>query len=118
MEPGRIDMDGANLYALVQAYTTAEPAQKKWETHEVYMDIQYVAAGTERCGWAPVGAMEPAGDYSPEKDIRFYRDSGPSSSVRLQAGCFAILMPEDIHRPGCLAEEPESVCKVVLKVRL
>jgi YhcH/YjgK/YiaL family protein len=118
MEPGRIDIEGPNLYALVQAYQTADPSLKKWETHEAYMDIQYMAAGTEICGWAPAGTMEPAGDYNPEKDIRFYVDSGPHSPIRLQRGSFAILMPEDIHRPGCLAFVAENVCKVVLKVRI
>lgn len=118
MEPGRVDIQGTDLYALVQAYQTAEPADKKWETHEAYLDIQYVAAGTEICGWAPAGTMEPAGDYIPEKDIRYYHDTAPFTPVRLTEGFFAILMPEDIHRPGCRAEQPEAVRKVVLKVRI
>lgn len=118
MEPGRMDIEGTDLYALIQAYDTTEPTAKKWESHERYLDIQYVAAGTETCGWAPAGAMEPAGDYLPEKDIRYYKDAGPFTPVRLQTGFFAILMPEDLHRPGCLAGAPEPVRKVVLKVRL
>ncbi len=118
MEPGRVELQGSDLFALVQAYQTAEPADKKWETHEKYIDIQFVAEGTEICGWAPAGSMVPAGDYLPEKDIRYYLDTAPSTPVRLQSGFFAILMPEDIHRPGCCVEAPEAVRKVVLKVKL
>ncbi len=118
MEPGRLELAGTDLYALVQAYQTADPADKKWETHERYIDIQYVAEGIETCGWAPAGTMDPAGDYIPEKDIRYYKDSAPSSGVRLESGFFAILMPEDIHRPGCHADAEAAVRKVVLKVRL
>ena len=118
MDPGRIELAGTDLYALVQTYQTADPAQKRWETHKHYIDIQYVAEGTEICGWAPAGTLEPEGDYVPDKDIRYYRDSSPSSAVRLGTGFFAILMPEDIHRPGCRADNAQSVRKVVLKVRL
>ncbi len=118
MEPCRIEIDGTDLYALVQSYNTMNAAEKKWETHRNYVDIQYVAFGTEIMGWAPEDSLEPAGDYNPEKDVRFYQDGAPFTPVRLEAGTFAILLPEDIHKPGCAAGMSEPVIKVVVKVRI
>ena len=118
MEPGRIDIEGSDLYALVQRYETVDASQKKWESHERYIDIQYVAAGTEICGWAPAGTLKPAGEYDPVKDIRFYGEGGATTPVWLSAGQFVVLMPEDLHRPGCMAQTPSPVIKVVLKVRV
>ncbi len=118
LEPGRIDIAGDDLYALIQRYETVPAAQKRWEAHERYIDIQYVARGHEVCGWAPAGLLSPACAYDAAKDIRFYADDVTATSVRLAAGDFVVLMPEDLHRPGCMADAPEPVIKVVLKVRV
>ncbi len=118
METGRVAIDGTDVYALVQSYQTADPVDKKWETHEKYMDIQYVASGKETIGWLSIGMLEPSTSYNPEKDIRFYHDDGPSTALRLEEGFLALLLPEDIHKPGCIAEASEEVIKVVVKVKM
>jgi len=118
MEPGRVELDGSDLFALVQSYNTMNATEKKWETHEKFIDIQYVASGTEIIGWAPEGSLEPAGDYNPDKDICFYQDGAPFTPIRLETGFFAILLPEDIHKPGCAAGLSEPIIKVVVKVRI
>ena len=118
IEPGRIDIEGADLYALVQRYETVPAAQKRWESHEKYIDIQYLAQGHESCGWARAGMLAPACDYDAAKDIRFFADDATGTSILLAAGDFVVLMPEDLHRPGCMADAPEPVIKVVLKVKV
>lgn len=117
-ELGRVDLEGVDLYALVQAYETKEAADKKWETHQEYIDIQFAFAGTEVLGWAPAGALLPDGEYNPDKDVRLYRDGESFTPVLLQPGYFAILFPEDIHKPGCSAGKVARVIKVVVKVRI
>jgi len=42
----------------------------------------------------------------------------PGLSLDLSAGYFAIFYPEDAHMPGLAVEGPESVKKVVVKVRV
>ncbi len=118
MELGKVEIDGSDLYALIQRYNTATEQDKKWENHEKYIDIQYVASGTEMLGWAAKGTLATSGEYNPDKDIRFYQDSSKYTPVLLEAGSLAILMPEDLHKPGCIAVKSESVTKIVLKIKI
>jgi YhcH/YjgK/YiaL family protein len=111
---GRTDLDGNRLYILVQEYDTKPLDQSKWEAHRQYIDVQYVASGRERMGFANLGTMQ-LGEYKPEKD--FQALSGPANYVDVFAGAFVIFFPEDAHMPGLCVDQPEPVRKVVLKVQ-
>jgi YhcH/YjgK/YiaL family protein len=52
----------------------------------------------------------------PEGDIRFYR--GPTDTVTLCPGKFAVLFPGDAHAPNIAVGAPEKVRKVVVKVKV
>ncbi|MGH7994880.1 MAG: YhcH/YjgK/YiaL family protein [Opitutaceae bacterium] len=117
-ELGRHPIDGDDLYALVQAYDTGPAAEKRFESHRRNIDIQYVASGAETIFVAQAGAMKPVVAYDAENDILFYEDPPASTSLRCGAGSFAILFPEDAHKPGCLAGDGSPVRKIVVKVRI
>lgn len=110
---GRIDLNEDRLYALVQEYDTKPVEQGKWEAHRRYIDVQYVASGRERMGFANLSTMQ-LGEYQPEKD--FQALSGPANYVDVFAGALVIFFPEDAHMPCLCMEQPEPVRKVVLKV--
>jgi biofilm protein TabA len=67
---GRCDIDGADVYALVQHYTTKAPGQGRWETHRRYADLQLVVSGRERMGVAPLDRFT-GGSYDAGKDVEF-----------------------------------------------
>lgn len=118
VEVGKYELDGDKLFALVQEYQTGQKDEKKPEAHVKYIDIQYIAEGTELLGFAPLG---PAGklkeDLQPQKDMLIYEnDVKDESSIILNKGEYAIFFPEDIHRPGCMAGSSSPVKKVVVKV--
>jgi biofilm protein TabA len=115
---GRYELDGDDLFALVQRYHTAPGAEKRFESHRRYADIQFVAAGRERILHAPVEGLREDTPYDEAADVRFFRDPPASSSLLLAAGDFAVLFPEDAHKPGCMAGGREAVLKVVVKVKL
>lgn len=115
---GRHDIQGDDLFALVQSYDTTPGAEKRFESHEVYADIQLVAAGRERLLHTATRSLEVLEAYDPERDIAFYHEPPASSSVLLQPGDFAILFPDDAHKPGCMAGGREGVRKVVVKVKI
>ena len=71
MEPGRYELDGSNMFALVQAYDSIPIEQGKWECHKKYIDIQYIAEGVEQIGCNNIGQMKITTEYNPEKDIAF-----------------------------------------------
>jgi YhcH/YjgK/YiaL family protein len=113
--PGRVDLSGDAIYALIQEYETRPPEQGKWEAHRRYIDVQYIVTGRERMLFAPIETLE-AGDYVPEKD--FLPLTGRGSTVDLSAGFFIIFFPEDAHMPGLSIDHPEPVKKVVVKIRV
>jgi YhcH/YjgK/YiaL family protein len=114
---GKLEIEGRDLYAIVQSYETKPPAEKKWEAHRNYLDIQYVAEGREVMSWAPVGRLTPAAPYNPEKDVVNFQDA-PGSDLQVEKGGFAIFYPEDGHKPGVQSGASAKVRKIVIKVRV
>jgi len=115
---GRYEIDGPGLVAIVQRYDTAPSARKKWETHRVHGDIQYMVEGTELVGHAWRGSLSVLTPYNAEKDAEFYVPPASSSTLRFEQGSFAVFMPHDAHQPGVMDEVPSGVVKVVVKFRL
>jgi biofilm protein TabA len=115
---GRYDIDGDNVYALVQSYTTVPASEKSYESHRLYADIQYVAAGTEVIHYAPTTGLEPLTPYDAEKDFLLYRDPAAATPLHLVPGTFTVFYPHDAHKPGCSNGTPAQMKKVVVKVRV
>lgn len=113
--PGRIDLQGDELFALVQEYMTKPFEQGIWEAHRRYIDVQYMISGRERIFFAPLETMR-LGTYVAEKD--FLPMTGNGSPLDLSAGFFVVFYPEDAHMPGLQANTCESVKKVVVKIRI
>jgi len=118
MADGRHDIDGDEVFALVSTYATGPATEKRFETHRVYLDLQYVAAGAERILHAPAEGLTVETPYDEAKDIAFYAEPKASSSLLLRAGDLAVFHPADAHKPGCMAGGRDEVRKVVVKVRL
>lgn len=117
---GRYELDGDRVYALVMRYKPKPVAEAGWEAHRNYLDVQYVAAGIERIGYAPLIDGLPARQaYDADKDFILYDAKGDLFEV--PAGSFAIFGPRDVHAP-CLVtasgEAPAEVQKVVVKCRV
>ncbi|MBS4035449.1 MAG: YhcH/YjgK/YiaL family protein [Ignavibacterium sp.] len=114
--PGKYEIDGDNIFAIVAKYQTKDESEGKPESHKKYIDVQYVAKGYELMGYAPLGQQEIISEYSEENDIIFYKCV--TSLVRVDEGMFAIFFPNDIHLPGIEDVEKSFVKKVVVKVRV
>lgn len=114
---GRVDIDGQDVFALVQRYETVKTDTPKFEYHRQYIDIQYIVSGKEVIGWAPVERMTITETYDMEKDICFGTvPKEEITPVYLQAGQLAVLYPEDGHAPKLAAGKPSHVVKIVVKV--
>ena len=120
---GKYPIDEDRVYAQVQSYATKPAAEKKWESHRRYVDVQYVVSGRERMSVSPLAGLADPTPYDDAKDVINYRGaSGAASSVYVEGGQFAIFFPEDGHQPGVqpgpLAGDSGEVRKVVVKVLL
>lgn len=114
---GRVPLDGDNLFALVQSYQSAPAATKLFESHRIYADLQFVAAGEEIIYTATLDRLSVTTPYAVANDSALYH--GPDDTpLRLRAGDFCILYPQDGHKPCCQSVTSSDVKKVVIKVRL
>ncbi len=110
---GTYELDGRRLYAVVQDYVTKRQELGAWESHRCYIDLQVVARGTERIGYAP-GSRMRAGAYDEARDVQPL--SGGGDFVTVQAGDFVLLWPDEAHMPGIATTEPAAVRKIVVKI--
>lgn len=116
---GRYEIGGPDLIAIVQRYETAPDAEKKWETHRLNGDIQFMVSGSELVGCERREPLTVRTPYNGEKDAEFYEPpAGTVSRFTLAAGSFAVFFPEDAHQPGVMDGCPGGVHKVVIKFRL
>ena len=116
LDDGKHQIDGDNLFMILSSYTTKPVEQARPEAHKQYIDIQYLASGSECIGYAPLSQMLELEEELPEKDISFYR--GETTLLPLGKDVFHIFFPQDAHAP-CLANgQPAQVRKVVIKVKV
>ena len=113
---GRHEIDGDNVYALINNYNTKDPAEAHPEAHRKYIDVQYVVSGSELIGYSVFNGQRIFKEYDAEKDFMLYDDI--SFFMKLNPGMFAIFYPDDLHMPGIMIDEPKPVKKVVIKVKL
>lgn len=113
LQAGKYEIDGLNLYAMLQQYETKPKSQGVWEAHRRYIDLQAVLQGTEILGYANTSRLTP-GAYEPAKD--FLPLSGEGDFLTLQSGSFVLLFPEDAHMPGIAFGLPQPVKKIVVKI--
>lgn len=119
LAPGRYDIEGDNIYAIVARYPTRDFHSAQPEAHRRYLDVQYLIAGRETIYWTPLEeAAAPATEYDYDRDIIFFARGGGERPFELAAGDFVIFLPDDVHEPNCHAGTPGQVHKVVVKVRV
>ncbi len=110
---GRYEIDGDNVYAMVQRGPGRSRKEAFLETHDRYIDIQYVLAGTDHMGWKPrFRCTDPVWEHCETPDVAFYRDD-PDTWIAVEKGTFVIFFPEDAHLPSISEEE---LHKVVVKI--
>ena len=112
----KIEVDG--FHVVVQHYTTKEFAEKKFEGHRKFIDIQYVLKGSEINYWASTQGLKPITEYNEERDHLNYGDGPAYSPIRLGDREFAVFFPGDAHKTGCSWDKPSEITKLIVKVRL
>ncbi|MHB8905410.1 MAG: YhcH/YjgK/YiaL family protein [Melioribacteraceae bacterium] len=115
IEPGTYEIDGENIFAIVQEYNSKPSSSAKWEAHKKYIDIQYMVSGKEKMGFTDSRKVIVLKEYHPNNDITLYKGEG--NFLIAEEGHFAIFFPTDIHMPQLALNIPKEIKKVVVKVR-
>jgi biofilm protein TabA len=110
---GKYEIDGDRVYAMVSKILGRRKEDALLETHEKYIDIQLVLAGTDDMGWKPKSlCKKPAGKYDQKNDEQIFMDE-PDAWLSTKSGAFVIFFPEDAHMPLISSGQ---LHKVVVKV--
>lgn len=117
LESGRHEIDGDDLYALVFRYTPQEKEKPRYETHDHYIDIQCMVAGSEYHWYRPRCDLPEGTPYHAEKDITFYPFAGEGSRLAVRPGSFTIFFPQDGHLAGMTDGSVDVCTRVVVKIK-
>lgn len=115
---GEYEIRGREIFARVNTYFTEPKGQRRPEKHDKYIDVQYVARGSEIVWFTALDEKCVEVENNAEAgDVIFYADPGEKGAVKLEEGDFAVFFPWELHRPNCIAgDAPAKVRKVVVKV--
>lgn len=113
---GKYEIDGDDIFVIVQDYNTKLLSEGKFEVHRRYIDIQYIIKGVEKIGYTNVHKLKSSTEYDEEKDIIFFEGEG--DFVTVEEGFFTIFAPEDAHMPGIESKISQYVKKAVIKVKV
>ena len=116
---GKYEIDGQDLFVLVQTGETGLASEKRFESHRRYIDIQVTLRGPEVMLWHPAAALTVVEAYAPETDLALYADPSHATPLVVAPEHFAIFFPEDGHKPGCALDgAPAPLRKAVFKVAM
>lgn len=116
---GRHDIEGDDIFALVQGYDTTPVESRQYEVHRQYLDVQYIHRGHELIYWKPLAELtDETMAYSEEHDAQLFAYQPSGVPFAIGPGQFTILYPTDGHIPCCSVDGPSPVLKVVVKVRI
>ena len=114
-----IQLDGDNLYMIFGEYETNPREGALTEAHEQYIDVMYMVEGSETIYVKPVERLQNiTKEYDPAIEALLAETDEDATAVRLEAGSFIVLFPQDAHAPACYADGKKHVKKIIGKVRI
>lgn len=114
--PGSYELQGDDIFMNVMQFVTQQPEQKKAELHQQYIDIQVLLAGEERILFGMTGSARQCEAIHAEEDYQLCSQIIDEQMITLKPGMFAIFMPGEPHKPGCVVQTSTEIKKVVIKV--
>ena len=114
--PQRVELKGGDVYATRFIYKTVPAEDTFFEAHKKYLDIHIMVQGSEGVEIAPPDTLTEF-DRTEANDFYAYRGRG-HYRLTLSPGDFLVVFPGDAHRIKMRLDGPETVSKVVFKVRI
>ena len=112
----RVELKGGDVYATRFTYETVPEEESFFEAHRKYLDIHIMVDGSEGVEIAPPESLT---EFDRVEANDFYAYRGPASyKLTLSPGDFLVVFPNDAHRIKMQLNTPETVSKVVFKVRI
>jgi YhcH/YjgK/YiaL family protein len=114
----RYEIESEKIYALVSSYETSPASQNRFEIHRKYADVQVVIEGEEKVEVSLSSELKSVSEYCDAEDKVFLELPRDSASLVMRRGEFAVLYPNEAHRPNCDVHGKLHVRKIVVKVSM
>ncbi len=111
--------DDGEVYLNRSSYKGKEFKDAKIEGHEKWLDIQLVLSGKENFGYVDKRKFDDSNitsSYDEVKDKANY-EGELDAIVMLTSGFFALVYPNDLHKP-CIKVDDNTIEKAVVKVKI
>lgn len=117
---GRVVVDGDKLYMNVVAYETKPLGEASlMEAHQKYIDVMVMVEGEETIYVKTTDELTNITmPYDDAKEALLATVDADVTPIRLTAGHFAVLFPQDAHCPSCCVDAPANVKKIICKVAI
>lgn len=118
LELGKHEISGKDVYVNRLSYQAKPLENCSAENHDLYLDLQIVIKGKEGFGYCDITnpSLNITIPYNPEKDVTKY-NCEDEIIYNMTDGCFALVYPEDIHKPMIKLCD-DTVEKAVVKIKL
>ena len=114
LELGKYEIDGKNVFAMVQDAKLKVPADCKVEMHRQYADIQMTFGGTELIGAGPLPKGVAFPPFKEGSDAVLVKALLPTTPITGET--FGIFLPGAPHEPCMSDGEPRVQRKICIKV--
>ncbi len=112
---GRHEIDGDNVFVIISEENGKDADDVKLETHDSYIDIQVLLAGSETMGWKDRACCQTESTkYDEPNDIAYYDDE-PEVFFMLEPMNVVVFFPHDAHAPMI---GNDLIRKAVVKVKV
>jgi biofilm protein TabA len=117
MKPGRYEIEGDDLFYLLQDVELRTLEESRAEAHRTYADIQIPLSARERYGFAlPQPDLAPSDDQFETRDLAFYPTPVGESFIDAAPGDYLVFLPRELHRPCIVVKDREAIRKAVVKI--
>lgn len=113
--PGKYNIAGDSVYAVVIAGPTKTPEQAKWESHLKYIDFQCVLKNAETMQTAAMSTATITNPYDAKTDNINY-DATMQTSRLVTPGNILLFFPGTVHRAGLKTAGYDTDRRVVIKI--
>ena len=112
--PGRIDLQGDDLFVNVNRQDAQTRQEVPIEAHREYIDIQVPISCDEEMGFLSAPFLPvPSKPYSAERDVAFYPGLC-DTYLNVKKGMFVVFFPGEGHAP---AITKDGILKLIVKIR-
>ena len=114
LEPGRIEIDGDNLFINNTITDGAKQSEQPIELHQTYIDIHILLEGSEIVGYKDISRVSSYTlEYQSESDMALSDEPG-DNYFTMQPGDICVVFPEDAHAP---AISTGRIHKLIAKIK-